>query len=49
MPSSYLTREGYEKSEQELEFLRTIKRKEVAQRLQDAGRHIEPDRNRKRS
>jgi len=36
MPSSYLTREGYEKSEQELEFLRTIKRKEVAQRLQDA-------------
>jgi transcription elongation factor GreA len=36
MPSSYLTREGYEKSEQELEFLRTVKRKEVAQRLQDA-------------
>ena len=36
MPSSYLTREGYEKSEQELEFLRSIKRKEVAQRLQDA-------------
>ena len=36
MPSSYLTREGFEKSEQELEFLRTIKRKEVAQRLQDA-------------
>lgn len=36
MPSSYLTIEGCEKSEQELEFLRTIKRKEVAQRLQDA-------------
>ncbi len=36
MPSSYLTREGFEKSEQELEFLRTVKRKEVAQRLQDA-------------
>ena len=36
MPSSYLTREGFEKSEQELEFLRTTKRKEVAQRLQDA-------------
>ena len=36
MPSSYLTREGYEKSEQELEYLRTVKRKEVAQRLQDA-------------
>ena len=36
MPSSYLTREGFEKSEQELEYLRTVKRKEVAQRLQDA-------------
>lgn len=36
MPSSYLTREGYEKSEQELVYLRTIKRKEVAERLQDA-------------
>lgn len=36
MPSSYLTREGYEKSEQELIYLRTTKRKEVAQRLQDA-------------
>lgn len=36
MPSSYLTREGYEKSEQELVYLRTVKRKEVAQRLQDA-------------
>ena len=36
MPSSYLTREGYEKSEKELEYLRTQKRKEVAQRLQDA-------------
>ena len=36
MPTSYLTREGYEKSEQELAFLRTVKRKEVATRLQDA-------------
>ena len=36
MPSSYLTREGYEKSEQELTFLRTVKRKQVAERLQDA-------------
>ena len=34
MPSSYLTRQGYEKSEQELEFLRTEKRKQVAARLQ---------------
>ncbi len=36
MPSSYLTREGYEKSEQELAFLRTEKRKQVAARLQEA-------------
>lgn len=36
MPSSYLTREGYEKSEQELAFLRNDKRKQVAARLQDA-------------
>ena len=36
MPSSYLTREGYEKSEQELVFLRTEKRKQVAARLQEA-------------
>ncbi|MDD2521718.1 MAG: transcription elongation factor GreA [Anaerolineaceae bacterium] len=36
MASSYLTREGYQKSEQELNFLRTVKRKEVAERLQDA-------------
>lgn len=36
MPSSYLTREGFEKSEQELAFLRTEKRKQVAARLQEA-------------
>ena len=36
MTSSYLTREGYEKSEQELAFLRTEKRKQVAARLQEA-------------
>lgn len=36
MPSSYLTREGYQKSEQELEFLRTEKRRQVASRLQEA-------------
>ena len=36
MPSSYLTREGFEKSEQELAFLRTDKRKQVAARLQEA-------------
>jgi transcription elongation factor GreA len=36
MASSYLTREGYEKAEKELETLRLQKRKEVAERLQDA-------------
>lgn len=36
MPSSYLTREGYEKITQELETLRTIKRSEVSKRLMDA-------------
>lgn len=36
MPSSYLTREGYEKLQQELDYLRNEKRKEVAVRLQEA-------------
>ena len=36
MPSAYLTREGFEKLQQELEYLRNEKRKEVAMRLQDA-------------
>ena len=36
MPSSYLTREGFEKLEQELEYLRSEKRNEVARRLQEA-------------
>jgi transcription elongation factor GreA len=36
MSRSYLTQEGYDKSEQELNYLRTVKRKEVAKRLQDA-------------
>ncbi|HMN13650.1 MAG TPA: transcription elongation factor GreA [Bellilinea sp.] len=36
MSSSYLTREGYEKAERELEDLRTNRRKQVADRLQDA-------------
>jgi transcription elongation factor GreA len=34
--SRYLTREGYEKLSRELEYLRTVKRQEVAQRLHDA-------------
>jgi len=36
MASSYLTREGFEKLEHELEYLRSEKRAEVARRLQDA-------------
>lgn len=36
MPPSYLTRQGYEKLQDELEFLRTIKRQEVARRLHEA-------------
>jgi transcription elongation factor GreA len=36
MASSYLTREGFEKLEQELEYLRSEKRTEVARRLQEA-------------
>lgn len=37
MPSSYLTREGYEKLHKELDFLRTDKRREIAERLQEAA------------
>ena len=36
MPPSYLTREGHEKLQTELEFLRTTKRQEVAERLHEA-------------
>jgi transcription elongation factor GreA len=36
MPPSYLTRQGYEKLQEELEHLRTIKRQEVANRLHEA-------------
>lgn len=36
MASSYLTREGFEKLEQELDYLRLEKRNEVARRLQEA-------------
>jgi len=36
MPPSYLTRQGYEKLQEELDFLRTIKRQEVARRLHEA-------------
>ena len=36
MPSSYLTQEGYDRLQKELEYLRTEKRAEVADRLRNA-------------
>ncbi len=36
MPPSFLTKQGYQKLQEELEYLRTIKRHEVAERLHEA-------------
>jgi transcription elongation factor GreA len=36
MPPSFLTRQGYQKLQEELEYLRTVKRAQVAQRLHEA-------------
>ncbi len=36
MPTSFLTREGYQKLQEELDFLRTVKRQEIANRLHEA-------------
>lgn len=36
MPSSYLTREGFQQLQEELDLLRTVKRDEVAKRLHEA-------------
>src|SRR4051812_49313299 len=36
MPVTYLTKEGFQKLQDELEFLRTAKRQEVAERLHEA-------------
>jgi transcription elongation factor GreA len=36
MPTSFLTREGYAKLQEELDFLRSKKREEIAQRLHEA-------------
>src|SRR5512143_2655794 len=36
MPATYLTQEGYDKLQHELEYLRTTKRQEVAERLHEA-------------
>jgi len=36
MPTNFLTKEGFEKLQGELEYLRTVKRQEVADRLHEA-------------
>jgi transcription elongation factor GreA len=36
MPPSFLTRQGHQKLQEELEYLRTVKRQEVANRLHEA-------------
>ena len=36
MPANYLTKEGYQKLQDELDYLHTTKRKEVANRLHEA-------------
>lgn len=36
MPTTFLTPEGYRKLQEELEFLRTVKRQEIADRLHEA-------------
>ena len=36
MPPSYLTRQGFQKLQDELDYLRTVKRQEVARRLHEA-------------
>jgi transcription elongation factor GreA len=36
MPAMYLTKDGFQKLQEELEFLRTTKRQEVADRLHEA-------------
>jgi transcription elongation factor GreA len=36
MPATYLTKEGFQKLQDELDFLRTAKRQEVAERLHEA-------------
>jgi transcription elongation factor GreA len=36
MPTSFLTKEGYRKLQEELDYLRTVKRQEIAERLHEA-------------
>ena len=41
MPTSFLTREGYKKLQEELDFLRASKRQEIANRLHEAMEGVE--------
>ncbi|MFZ5819847.1 MAG: transcription elongation factor GreA [Chloroflexota bacterium] len=36
MPTNFLTKEGFQKLQEELDYLRTVKRQEVAERLHEA-------------
>lgn len=36
MPTTFLTKEGFQKLQEELDYLRTVKRQEVAERLHEA-------------
>jgi transcription elongation factor GreA len=36
MPTTFLTKEGYQKLQEELDYLRSVKRQEVAERLHEA-------------
>src|SRR5512137_2625189 len=36
MPTKFLTKEGYQKLQEELDYLHTVKRQEVAERLHEA-------------
>ncbi len=36
MPTTFLTKEGYRKLQEELDYLRTVKRQEIAERLHEA-------------
>ena len=36
MPNSFLTKEGFQKLQDELDYLRTVKRQEIAERLHEA-------------
>ena len=37
MPNTFLTKEGYDKLQEELDHLRTVRRAEIAERLREAA------------